>query len=326
MTERYYSEALRDALAEEMRRDENVFLIGEDIAGYGGAFGVTKGLLDEFGAARVRNAPISEGSFTGIAVGAALMGMRPVVEIMFMDFITLAFDQIVNHAAKFRFAYGEPVPMVVRTPAGGGRGYGPTHSQSLEAVMAAVPGLKVVAPSNPFDAKGLLKSSIRDDNPVIFVENKTLYPQRAGIPAEDYTVPIGSAAVVREGADATVVAYSRMVQEALAAAETLAEKDVQIEVVDLRTLKPMDIDTIAASVEKTGRLVVAEEGPAPGGIAGEVALGVFERAYYSLDAPVKRVAAADRPIPASPVLEEATLPGAKEIALAVAQALEDANE
>jgi pyruvate/2-oxoglutarate/acetoin dehydrogenase E1 component len=326
MAELYCSEALRDALREEMRRDENVLLIGEDIAGYGGAFGVTKGLLDEFGADRVRNTPISEGSFTGIAVGAALVGMRPVVEIMFMDFITLAFDQIVNHAAKFRFAYGEPVPLVVRTPAGGGRGYGPTHSQSLEAVMASIPGLKVVAPSNPFDSKGLLKSAIRDDNPVIFVENKALYQQRGEIPEEDYTVPLGKAMVVREGTDATVVTYSGMVQEALSAAEALAENDVGVEVVDLRTLRPMDIDTVVASIEKTGRLVVVEEGPAPGGIAGEVALSVFERAYYSLDAPIRRVAAADRPIPASPVLERATLPGAKEIAQAVAQTLEDANE
>lgn len=322
MSEMYYSEALRAALREEMRRDESVFLLGEDIAGYGGAFGVTRGLLEEFGSDRVRNTPISEGSFIGAAVGASLMGMRPVAEIMFMDFITLAFDQLVNHAAKFYFMYGEPVPMVVRTPSGGRRGYGPTHSQSLEAMMASVPGLKVVAPSNPFDAKGLLKSAIRDNNPVIFVENKTLYQTRGEVPDHDYTVPIGRASVVRAGGDVTVAAYSAMTGEALKAADTLARKGIDVEVVDLRTLRPMDMETVAVSVEKTGRLVVAEEASAPGGIAGEVALGIFERAYYSLDAPVKRVAAADRPIPASPVLEEATIPDAGDIIEAIAQVLE----
>lgn len=322
MSEMYYSEALRAALREEMRRDESVFLLGEDIAGYGGAFGVTRGLLEEFGSDRVRNTPISEGSFIGAAVGASLMGMRPVAEIMFMDFITLAFDQLVNHAAKFYFMYGEPVPMVVRTPSGGRRGYGPTHSQSLEAMMASVPGLKVVAPSNPFDAKGLLKSAIRDNNPVIFVENKTLYQTRGEVPDHDYTVPIGRASVVRAGGDVTVAAYSAMTCEALKAADTLAQKGIDVEVVDLRTLRPMDMETVAVSVEKTGRLVVAEEASAPGGIAGEVALGIFERAYYSLDAPVKRVAAADRPIPASPVLEEATIPDSGDIIEAIAQVLE----
>ncbi len=321
MSEMYYSEALRAALREEMGRDESVFLLGEDIAGYGGAFGVTRGLLEEFGSDRVRNTPISEGSFIGAAVGASLMGMRPVAEIMFMDFITLAFDQLVNHAAKFYFVYGEPVPMVVRTPSGGRRGYGPTHSQSLEAMMASVPGLKVVAPSNPFDAKGLLKSAIRDNNPVIFVENKTLYQTRGEVPDHDYTVPIGRASVVRMGGDVTVAAYSAMTCEALKAADTLARKGIDVEVVDLRTLRPMDMETVAVSVEKTGRLVVAEEASAPGGIAGEIALGIFERAYYSLDAPVKRVAAADRPIPASPVLEEATIPDAGDIIEAIAQVL-----
>lgn len=325
MTEMSYSEALREALREEMARDESVFLLGEDIAGYGGAFGVTRGLIDEFGPERVRNTPISEGGFVGAAVGAALMGMRPVVEIMFMDFITLAFDQLVNHAAKFYFVYGEPIPIVVRTPSGGRRGYGPTHSQSLEAVMASVPGLKVVAPSNPFDAKGLLKSAIRDNNPVIFVENKTLYQTKGEIPRDDYTVPIGSASVVREGSDVTVAAYSSMVPEAVKAAEALGKKGIGVEVVDVRTLRPLDLETIVGSVERTGRLVIAEEANAPGGIAGEIALSVFEQAYYSLDAPVRRVAGADRPIPASPALEEATIPGAKQIAETVAQVLKEAQ-
>ncbi len=325
MTEMYYSEAIRGALREEMAEDDTVFCLGEDIAGYGGAFGVTRGLLDEFGAARVRNTPISEGSFVGAAVGAALMGMRPVVEIMFMDFITLAFDQLVNHAAKFYFVYGEPIPMVLRTPSGGGRGYGPTHSQSLEAVMASIPGLKVVAPSNPFDAKGLLKSAIRDNNPVVFVENKLLYQTRGEVPDGDYTVPIGKASIVREGGDVTVVAYSSMVPEAVRAAEALEKKGVGVEVVDIRTLRPLDTDTIVDSVKKTGRLVVAEEANAPGGIAGEVALIASDRAYHNLKAPIKRVAAADRPIPASPVLEKATLPGAQQIAEAVAEVLEAAG-
>jgi pyruvate dehydrogenase E1 component beta subunit len=308
-----YSEALRAALREELAGDDSVFLLGEDIAGYGGAFGVTAGLLDEFGEARVRNTPISEGSFVGAAVGAALMGMRPVVEIMFMDFITLAFDQLVNHAAKFYFVYGEPIPMVLRTPSGGRRGYGPTHSQSLEAVMATIPGLKVVAPSNPSDAKGLLKSAIRDNNPVVFVENKVLYKTRGEVADGEFIVPIGKASVTRQGSDATVVAYSAMVPEAVRAAEALATKNIDVEVIDLRTLRPLDIDTIVESVKKTGRLVIAEEASAPGGIAGEIAISVLEKVKVT----VKRVAAADRPIPASPVLEKATLPGAQQIAEAV---------
>jgi pyruvate/2-oxoglutarate/acetoin dehydrogenase E1 component len=321
MSEIYYSDALRQALREEMERDDDVFLLGEDIASYGGAFGVTRGLSLDFGEERVRNTPISEGSFVGVAVGAALMGMRPVVEIMFMDFITLAFDQIVNHAAKFSFIYGEPVPMVVRTPSGGRRGYGPTHSQSLETIVASVPGVKVVVPSNPFDAKGLLKSSIRDNNPVLFVECKTLYQMRGEVPDNDYTVPIGKAAVVREGKDVTVVSYSYMVHEALKAAEALEEKGIGVEVIDLRTLKPLDIDTVVGSVEKTGRLVVAEETNACAGIAGEIAINVFERAYFCLDAPIKRVAGAEVPVPASPVLERAALPGAEDIIKAVTEVL-----
>lgn len=322
MAEMCYCEALRNALQEEMRRDDTVFLLGEDIAGYGGAFGVTRGLLDEFGPDRVRNTPISEGSFAGVAVGAAMMGMKPVVEIMFMDFITLAFDQLVNHAAKFFFMYGEPIPLVLRTPAGGRRGYGPTHSQDFTPLLASIPGLKVVAPSNSFDAKGLLISAIRDPNPVIFVENKTLYQKRGEVPDGSYTVPLGKAAVVREGTDVTVVTYAGMVGEALEAAAALAEKGVEVEVVDLRTLRPLDTATVAASLEKTGRLVIAEEATAPGGMAGEVALGAIDRAFYSLQAPIRRVGAADRPIPASPVLEQATLPGAQEIVDAVADVLE----
>ncbi len=317
-----YSEALREALREEMAGDETVFLLGEDIAGYGGAFGVTAGLADEFGEARVRNTPISEGSFVGAAVGAALMGMRPVVEIMFMDFITLACDQLVNHAAKFYFVYGEPIPMVLRTPSGGRRGYGPTHSQSLEAVMASIPGLKVVAPSTPSDAKGLLKSAIRDNNPVVFVENKVLYQTRGEVSDDDYLVPIGEASVVRKGGDATIGAYSAMVPEAVTAAAALAKKSINVEVVDLRTLRPLDINTIVESVEKTGRLVIAEEANAPGGIAGEIVISVLEKMSRRIS--VKRVAAADRPIPASPVLEKATLPGAQQIAEAVVAVLKEA--
>ena len=288
-----YRQAINEALHEEMERDDTVIFLGEDIAGYGGAFGVTAGLADEFGEARVRNTPISEGSFVGAAVGAALMGMRPVVEIMFMDFITLAFDQLVNHAAKFYFIYGEPIPMVLRTPSGGRRGYGPTHSQSLEAVMASIPGLKVVAPSTPSDAKGLLKSAIRDNNPVVFVESKVLYQTRGEVSDDDCVVPIGEASIMRQGSDVTVVAYSAMVPEAVRAAAALAKKNIDVEVIDLRTLRPLDINTIVKSVEKTGRLVVAEEANAPGGIAGEIVISVLERTRRKVS--VKRVAAADRP-------------------------------
>ncbi len=265
----YYSHAIREALLEEMERDPTVVLIGEDIAEYGGAFKVTADFVERFGRDRVRNTPISEGGFVGVAIGAALTGLRPVVEIMFMDFITLAMDQLINHAAKFRYMYHGQVktPLVVRTPAGAGRRYGPTHSQTLERHFIATPGLVVIAPATPADAKGLLKAAIRCDDPVVFIESKVLYGQRGEVPEGDQVTPIGRARVAREGEHATIVAWSRMVDESLRAAEALAGHGIEVEVLDLRTLAPLDMDAVAASVAKTGRVVVVEEGPLTGGVA-----------------------------------------------------------
>lgn len=318
MTEMPYWQALRDALRAEMTRDPSVFLMGEDIGEYGGAFGVTRDLLREFGEERVRCTPISEGTIVGAATGAALVGLRPVVEIMFMDFMTLTMDQLVNHAAKMRYMYGPQarVPLVVRTPAGGGRCYGATHSQSLEAWFLHAPGLKVVAPSTPADAKGLLLAAIRDDNPVLFVEHKLLYATVGEVPDGDDALPLGRAAVRRQGSDVTVVSYSHSVLLALEAAAQLAERGVSAEVVDLRTLAPMDVDTVLASVRKTGRLVCVEEGARTGGVGAEIAARVAEEAYEYLDAPIRRVAAIDAPLPFSPPLEAAALPSAAGIAAA----------
>jgi len=306
----FYSHAIREALAEEMRRDERVFLIAEDIARYGGAFKITEGFLDEFGPERVINTPISENSFVGVAVGAALTGLRPVTEIMFMDFITLAMDQIVNHAAKFHYMWGEQarVPLVIRCPAGAGRGYGPSHSQSLERWFVGTPGLKVVAPATAYDAKGMLKTAIRDDNPVIFVESKLLYGKKGEVPEEDYTVPFGQARIAHEGSHVAIITYSRMVDEALKAVAPLAEHGVSAEVVDLRSLVPMDMGTVAASVQKCGRAVVVEEGPLTGGVGAEVAARIMETCFDYLEAPVKRVAALDCPVPCSMTLESGATP------------------
>jgi pyruvate/2-oxoglutarate/acetoin dehydrogenase E1 component len=319
MAEMTYADAVRSALAEEMARDERVVLLGEDIALYGGAFRVTRGLAAQFGTARVINTPISENSFVGVAVGAALTGLRPVVEIMFMDFITLAMDQIVNHAAKLHYIYGGQVsvPMVVRAPAGAGRGYGASHSQSLEAWFLHTPGLKVVAPSTPRDAHGLLKAAIRDDNPVLVVENKLLYGVKGDVPDPDEVIPIGRAAVVREGQDVTLIAYSRMTSLALEAAATLEQGGIQCEVVDLRTLAPLDVEAIVASVAKTHRAVVVEEDTRRGGVGAEIAAILVDQAFRYLDSPVRRVACEDVPIPCSPTLEQAVLPSVEKIAAAV---------
>jgi pyruvate/2-oxoglutarate/acetoin dehydrogenase E1 component len=325
MREIYYSWALREAMAEEMARDERVFVLGEDIAGYGGAFKVTQGLVEQFGPARVRNTPISENTICGVGVGAAICGMRPIVDIMFQDFITLAMDQIVNHAAKFHYMYGGQckVPVVFRTPAGGGRNYGPTHSQSLEAWFMHVPGLKVVAPSTPYDAKGLLKTAIRDDNPVLFVESKLLYGVKGHVPEEEYSVPIGEAKVVREGEHLTLIAYSRMTHEALKAAEVLSSSGIECEVVDLRTLAPLDADTIAASVEKTGRAIIVCEDCKTAGVSAEIMARVMEECFDFLNAPVRRVAAADAPVPCADILERAALPDAQKIVDAAVQLLQE---
>ena len=314
-----YAEAIRSALVEEMQRDERVILLGEDIAFYGGAFRVTRGLAHEFGTRRVINTPISENSFVGVAVGAALTGLRPVVEIMFMDFITLAMDQIVNHAAKLHYIYGGQarVPMVVRAPAGAGRGYGASHSQSLEAWFVHTPGLKVAAPATPRDAHGLLKAAIRDDNPVVFVESKLLYGVKGDVPDPEEVIPLGRAAVLREGGDVTLIAYSRMTALALEAAATLDQGGIQCEVLDLRTLAPLDVEALAASVAKTHRAVIIEEDTRRGGVGAEVAAVLADQAFRQLDSPIRRVACEDVPIPCSPTLEQAVLPSVEKIIAAV---------
>jgi pyruvate dehydrogenase E1 component beta subunit len=314
-----YAQAVRTALVEEMARDERVILLGEDIALYGGAFRVTQGLADDFGPQRVINTPISENGFVGLATGAALTGLRPVVEIMFMDFVALAMDQIVNHAAKLHYIYGGQarVPLVLRTPAGAGRGYGASHSQSLEAWFVHTPGLKVIAPATPRDARGLLKAAIRDDNPVVCIENKLLYATRGEVPEADETVPLGQAAVARQGDDVSLIAYARMTPLALEAAGALEEHGIDCEVLDLRTLSPLDEEAIVASVARTSRAVIVEEDTRRGGVGAEVAALIADRAFEHLDSPIRRVACDDVPIPCSPTLEQAVLPSLGKIVAAV---------
>ncbi|WP_337288543.1 alpha-ketoacid dehydrogenase subunit beta [Candidatus Methylomirabilis sp.] len=310
-----YLEAIHQALWEEMDRDERVFMLGEDIGVYGGAFKVTKGFLDKFGPERVIDTPLSESAFVGAGIGAALMGMRPVVEMQFSDFIACAFDQIVNMAAKHHYRLGEPVPLVIRAPYGGGLHAGPFHSQCPEAWFFHVAGLKLVAPSSPADAKGLLKAAIRDPNPVIYFEHKYLYRHIKGeVPDGDHIVPIGQAEVKRSGSTISVIAYGAMLQHSLAAAEQLMPEGIDLEVVDLRTLQPLDMATIAASVKKTGRAMVVHEAPKTGGIGGEIAARIAEELFHALDAPIVRVAPPHTPVPFSPVLEAAYLPNAETIA------------
>ncbi|MEM3726679.1 MAG: alpha-ketoacid dehydrogenase subunit beta [Candidatus Bathyarchaeia archaeon] len=315
-----YREALREALREEMHRDPSVFLLGEDIGKYwGGAFKVTEGLAAEFGDERVRDTPISESAIVGAAIGAAITGMRPVAEIMFGDLTALAMDQIANQAAKIRYMFGGQAkcPMVIRTPFGGGVNIASHHSQSLEAWFMHVPGLYVAVPSTPYDAKGLLKAAIRGDNPVIFCEHKLLYPLEGEVPEGDYTVPFGVADVKREGEDVTVVATLYMVHKALKAAEKLEEDGVSVEVVDPRTLTPLDKQAIIKSVKKTGRLVVVSEDCKTAGVTAEIAAVVAEEALDYLDAPTKRVAEPDTPIPFSPSLEQYVIPNEEAIIKAV---------
>jgi pyruvate/2-oxoglutarate/acetoin dehydrogenase E1 component len=323
MAEITFSEAIRAALREEMKRDPTVFLIGEDIAQHGGAFGVTRGLFDEFGAERIINTPISEAAIAGAGMGAALVGTRPVVEIMYMDFIALAMSQIVNQMAKVRYMFGgkASVPVVVRTPGGGGRGNAAQHMQSLEAWFVHVPGLKVVMPSTPYDAKGLLKSAIRCDDPVIFVENKLLYATKGEVPEQEYLIPLGVSDIKREGHDVTVVATSRMVHFALAAAEELEGEGIEVEVIDPRTLVPLDIDTILSSVEKTGHVVVVHEACERCGVGAEIVAQIQERAFDDLDGPILRVANPNVPIPFSRKLEAAAIPDANRIVQAVKRSL-----
>ncbi len=313
-------DALREALREEMQREESVFLIGEDIGRHwGGAFGVTKGLAEEFGDERVRDAPISENAIVGVAVGAAITGMRPVAEIMFGDLTALAVDQICNQAAKIRYMFGGQVsvPCVVRTPFGAGVNIASHHSQSLEAWFMHTPGLHVAVPSTPYDAKGLLKTAVRGNDPVFFVEHKLLYPMKGMIPDEDYTVPFGIAEVKREGKDVTIVATLHMVHKALAAAEQLSKEGVSAEVMDPRTLVPLDKTSIVKSVRKTGRLVIVSEDCKTAGVSAEIAAVVAEEALDYLDAPIKRVAEPDTPIPFSPSMEQFVIPNEKSIVQAV---------
>lgn len=325
MREIYYGEAIHEALIEELKRDDNVILLGEDIAQYGGAFKITKGLVDQFGENRVINTPISEASFVGMAVGAAMNGLRPVVEIMFMDFITLAMDQIVNHAAKLSYIYGGQikVPLVIRTPAGAGRGYGASHSQSLEAWFMHVPGLKVIAPSNAYDAKGLLKSAIRDNSPVIFVENKLLYSKKGMVPVEPYTIPIGCANITRQGKDCTIIFYSRMITIVEDAAADLQAEGIDVEIIDLRTLAPLDSKTILASVAKTGRVIIVEEDCKTMGVGAEISAQVVEYGFKTLCSSIKRIACADVPIPCCSSLEQLALPDKGKIIDAVKQIMDE---
>jgi pyruvate/2-oxoglutarate/acetoin dehydrogenase E1 component len=305
-----FAEAIREALAEEMRRDPRVCILGEDVAEAGTPFKVLSGLVEEFGTRRVIDTPISEAGFTGLGVGAAMTGMRPVVDIMFGDFITLTMDQMVNQAAKIHYMSGGKwkVPMVMRTTLGAARRSAAQHSQSLHAWFSHVPGLKVVLPSTPYDAKGLLKEAIRHENPVVFFEDKMMYKMKGAVPAEDYTIPLGVADVKRVGEDITFVATSSMVQVALGAADLLAEIGVSAEVVDPRTTWPLDEQTIVDSVKKTSRAVVLDEGYERYGVTAELAALIAERAFYDLDGPVRRMGAMHVPIPFSPPLEDATIP------------------
>lgn len=316
------AQAVNEALAEELRRDPTVFIVGEDVAEAGTPFKVMSGLVEEFGPERVIDSPISEAGISGIGVGAAMTGMRPVVDIMFGDFLTLVMDQVVNQAAKIHYMSGGRLkaPLTIRTTLGATRRSAAQHSQSLHALVAHIPGLKVALPSTPYDAKGLLKSAIRDDNPVVFFEDKMMFATKGPVPEEEYTIPLGVADVKREGEDLTIVATSSMVYVALEAAELLEQEGVSAEVVDPRTLVPLDRETLVASVTKTGRALVVDEGHRSYGASAELAAVLADEAFWHLDAPVKRLAALDVPIPFSPVLEDQTVPTPERV-LEVAKAL-----
>ena len=319
MPEMRYLEALRDALRLEMERDPDVYIIGEDVGTYGNVFGVTKGLIDQFGPDRVRDTPITESAIVGTAVGSAACGLRPVAELMYIDFIGVALDQLYNQAAKMRYMFGGKItiPMVLRSACGAGRGSAAQHSQSLESWFMHIPGLKVVMPSTPADAKGLLISSIRDDNPVVFLEHKLLYAVKGEVPEGEYTIPLGQADIKRTGEDVTVVATSRMVHFALSAAEKLSHEGISIELVDPRTLSPLDEETILESVKKTHRLVIVHEEVKFAGSGAEIAAMVAEKAIDYLDGPILRVAAPFSPVPFSPTLEMEFIPSEEKIIEAV---------
>jgi len=310
-----YREAINEALEEEMERDDRVLLLGEDVGAFGGAMAVTKGLYEKFGPKRVMDMPISESAIIGSALGCALTGLRPIAEIMFIDFTCVCMDQIVNQIAKIRYMLGGQVkvPLVIRTQGGAGKSYAAQHSQSLESWFAHTPGLKVIMPSTPYDVKGLLKSSIREDDPIMFIEHKLLYNTKGEISDDDYTIPIGKAEVKRKGNDVTIATYSRLVLFALEAADILEKEGISAEVIDLRTLSPLDINTISDSVRKTGHFLTVEEGNKSFGVGAEVSSGVVEEVFDYLDAPVKRLASKDVPIPFSKNLERAVLPDTEKI-------------
>lgn len=312
-----YREALRQALAEEMRRDEKVWILGQNIAAYGGTYAVTKGLIDEFGGERVRDTPIEESGIIGLATGSAMSGTRPIAEIMSINFTLVAIDQIVNHAAKLHYMFGGQwsVPMVIRTASGYGQ-LSATHSQTFETYYAYIPGLKVVMPATPYDAKGMLKAAIRDNDPVMFIEHSNLYGLKGEVPEDDYVVPLGKADVKREGTDITFVAYSSMLKPALTAAEALEKDGISVEVVDLRSLRPLDTDTVVASVKKTNRMVMIEEGWRSYGVGAEVTARVQEEAFDWLDAPIQRVAGKEVPMPYAKNLEKLCIPNVDDIAAA----------
>jgi pyruvate/2-oxoglutarate/acetoin dehydrogenase E1 component len=319
MRQLLYWQAVNEALKEEMERDPSVFVMGEDVAIYGGAYGVTRGLYEKFGTERVRDTAISEAAIVGAGLGSALTGLRPVVEIMYVDFMGIAMDQLCNQVAKIRYMFGgkAKVPLVIRTEGGPGRTLGAHHSQSLEAWFTHIPGIKVVMPATPYDAKGLLKSSIREDNPIVFIEHKMLYGTKGDVPEGEYTVPIGKADIKREGGDITVIAYSRALLRALEAADELSAGGINCEVIDPMTLHPLDMDAIAGSVRKTHRAVIVHEACKTGGFAGEIGMRIMEECFDYLDAPVKRVCGADVPMPKAPNLEKLAVPQKEDIVKAV---------
>lgn len=314
-----FVEALREALREEMKRDSSVFLLGEDIGVHGGDFGVTKGLIHEFGKERVRDTPIAETAIIGVAVGAAAAGLRPIAEIMFADFLGVCMDQILNQASKLRYTSGGQMklPIVIRTAYGAGIRAGPQHSQSLEALFMHIPGLKIVIPSTPYDAKGLLKSSIRDDNPVLFFEHKLLYKIKGKVPKEEYLIPLGKADIKQEGKDVSIITYGIMVHKALEASKELSKEGISIEILDLRTLNPLDKKAIIESVKKTGKAIIVHEAWKTNGVGAEIAAIIAEEAFDYLDAPIKRVAALDTHIPFTPSLEDAVIPSKEDIKKAI---------
>ena len=310
-----YLEAIQQGIWEEMERDDRVFMLGEDIGTYGGAFKLSAGMLERFGERRIMDTPLSEAAFVGAAIGAAIMGLRPIVEMQFADFISCAYDQSVNFAAKARYRWGAGVPLVIRGPSGGGVHGGPFHSTNPEIPFVHTPGLKVVVPATPYDAKGLIITAIRDPDPVIYFEHKLLYRRvKAEVPAGDYSVPLGQARVAREGKDISVVTYGAMVYVALEAAEELAKEGISLEIIDLRCLMPLDEASVLASVRKTNRVILLHEDTRMGGFAGELAARIAEKAFDHLDAPIVRLTAPDCPVPYSPPLEEAFLPNARQVA------------